>query len=77
VFWDARKIEFACIVEGCPAPATVIVISDTGEEHGPHCGPHADERINTENEPLYKALRESEAERIAEEKRLADEGVTA
>ena len=77
MFWDARKIEPACIIDGCPRPATVDVISDTGAEMGPHCGPHADERINAENEPLYKALRESEAARIAEQQRLADEGVTA
>ena len=71
MFWDVRKIEPACIIDGCTRPATVIVVSDTGEEHGPHCGPHADERINAENAPLYAALRESEAARIA------DEGVTA
>ena len=75
MFWDAKRITHACVVEGCPADATVIVVDTEGNEHGPHCGPHADQRINTENAPLYAALREREAERIAAE-REATEGVT-
>ena len=63
MFWDAKKIKNLCMV--CGAEALVIVVDGDGNDVGPHCGPHSDERINTENAPALKALRESEAERLA------------
>jgi hypothetical protein len=65
MFWDAKKLVVPCMV--CGEESTVIVVDDAGNDVGPHCGPDADERINTENAPMYKALRESEAQRIAAE----------
>lgn len=66
-YWDTQKIEHACTVDGCDVPATVTVLDDMGDDRGYYCGPHADELVNTENAPLFEALRQREAERIAAE----------
>lgn len=50
-FWDVEFIEApSCTV--CGADAIVRVVAPKGVDHGPHCSPHADERVNTENFPL-------------------------
>lgn len=72
-FWDARRIAFDCTVEGCPVEAAVTVVDPDGNEHGKYCGPHGDAVVNAENAPLFAALRESEAARLAAE---AGEDVT-
>ncbi len=51
--WDTAPLAPTCIV--CAAAATVNVINPAGDNLGPHCGVHADEIVNRENEPLRKA----------------------
>ena len=48
--WDTQRIQPLCQV--CGGPATVDVIAPDGTNHGPHCGLHADARVNEENFPL-------------------------
>lgn len=53
-FWDVSHIQApACVV--CGVEATVVVLDGKGVGYGPHCGLHADERVNVENFPLRKA----------------------
>ena len=75
MFWDAKPLRPKCIV--CDAVATVMVVDNEGNEVGLHCGPHADERVNTENEDAFKALRESEAARLKAERLAAEDEVAA
>lgn len=53
MFWNTTPVvPPACTV--CGADALVHVVDPKGNDLGPHCSTHADERVNVENFPLRK-----------------------